>query len=208
MKKLELYVSSILAGMLIGIAGTLYIASGRTLPGAMLFTVALFSICTRGMGLFTGRVGYFWVQSNKTAYLAELGIIWLGNLTGCMILGGMMRYTKPVHIEIAAQMSAAKLEQTPGQTIILATLCGLLMYIAVDHFRTWQGDFGRFVGMLFCVPAFIVAGMEHVVADMFYFALGISYGQMGQAALFLVVCSLGNALGAWLIPWWEKMRKA
>lgn len=208
MKKLELYVSSILSGMLIGIAGTLYIASGRTLLSAMLFTVALFSVCTRGMGLFTGRVGYLWVQPNKTAYLAELGIIWLGNLTGCMILGGMIRYTKPMHIEIAAQISAAKLEQTPGQTLILATLCGLLMYIAVDHFHTWQGDLSRFLGMLFCIPAFILAGLEHLVADMFYFALGLSSAQIGQAILFLAVCSVGNALGAWLIPLWEKLKHA
>lgn len=206
MKKLELYVSSVLAGILIGVAGTVYIASGKAFFGAVLFTVALFSICTRGMGLFTGRVGYLWGQSNKPAYLAELGIIWLGNLTGCIILGAIIRYTKPIHIEAAAQMSAAKLAQTQGQTLLLAMLCGLLMYIAVDHFRTWQGDFGRFLGMLFCVPAFILAGLEHVVADMFYFALGLSSDQIGQAVLFLVACSLGNALGAWLIPLWEKMR--
>lgn len=208
MKKLELYVSSVLAGMLIGIAGTVYIASGKTFLSAVLFTVALFSICTRGMGLFTGRVGYLWGQSNKPAYLAELGIIWLGNLTGCIILGTIIRYTKPMHIEIAAQMSAAKLTQTPGQTFLLAMLCGLLMYIAVDHFRTWQGDLGRFLGMLFCIPAFILAGLEHVVADMFYFALGLSSGQIQRAVLFLVACSLGNAVGAWLIPLWQKMRAA
>ena len=80
----------------------------------------------------------------------------------------------------------------------------MLMFIAVDHFRTWQGDFGRFLGMLFCIPAFIVAGFEHVVADMFYFALGLSSEQLGQAALFLIICSLGNSVGAWLIPWGEK----
>ena len=75
MKKLELYISSVLAGMLIGIAGTLYIASGKSFFGAVLFTVALFTICTRGMGLFTGRVGYLWAQSNKLSYIAELGTI-------------------------------------------------------------------------------------------------------------------------------------
>lgn len=206
MKKLELYVSSILAGMLIGIAGTVYIASGRTLSGAVLFTTALFTICTRGMGLFTGRVGYLLIKQNKFAYLAELLIVWVGNLTGCIILAGIMRYTKPIYIETAAQMSAVKLGQTPGQTLLLGILCGLLMYIAVDHFRTWQGDFGRFIGMLFCVPAFIVAGLEHVIADMFFFAFGISVEQIGQAVLFLIICSAGNALGAWLIPLWEKMK--
>ncbi len=206
MKKLELFVSSILAGMLIGIAGTLYIASGRTIISALLFTVALFSICTRGLGLFTGRVGYLLVQPKKASYLAELGVVWLGNLVGCMILGAIIRYTKPMHIEIAAQISAAKLEQTPVQTILLAMLCGILMYIAVDHYRTSKGDFTRFLGMLFCIPAFILAGLEHVVADMYYFALGLGIEQIGKAVVFLLCCTIGNTLGAWLIPLWEKMR--
>ncbi len=206
MKKLELFVSSILAGMLIGIAGTLYIASGRTISGALLFTVALFSICTRGLGLFTGRVGYLLVQPKKASYMAELGIIWLGNFVGCIILGAIIRYTKPMHIETAAQISAAKLEQTPLQTILLATLCGMLMYIAVDHYRTSNGDFTRFLGMLLCVPAFILAGLEHVIADMYFFALGISAEQMSKVAVFLLCCTIGNAVGAWFIPLWEKMR--
>ncbi len=204
MKKLELYISSVLAGMLIGIAGTLYIASGKSFFGAVLFTVALFTICTRGMGLFTGRVGYLWAQSNKLSYIEELGTIWVGNLTGCIVLGAIIRYAKPAYVDMAAQVSSTKLSQTSGQTFLLAVLCGMLMFIAVDHFRTWQGDFGRFLGMLFCIPAFIVAGFEHVVADMFYFALGLSSEQLGQAALFLIICSLGNSVGAWLIPWGEK----
>ena len=204
MKKLELYISSVLAGMLIGIAGTLYIASGKSFFGAVLFTVALFTICTRGMGLFTGRVRYLWAQSNKLSYIEELGTIWVGNLTGCIVLGAIIRYAKPAYVDMAAQVSSTKLSQTSGQTFLLAVLCGMLMFIAVDHFRTWQGDFGRFLGMLFCIPAFIVAGFEHVVADMFYFALGLSSEQLGQAALFLIICSLGNSVGAWLIPWGEK----
>lgn len=206
MKKLELFVSSILAGMLIGIAGTVYIASGKTILGAMLFTVALFSICTRGLGLFTGRVGYLLVQPKKVSYLMELAVIWLGNFVGCMILGGIIRYTKPIHIEAAAQISGMKLVQTPLQTVLLAIFCGLLMYIAVDHYRASAGDFSRYLGMLFCVPAFILAGLEHVIADMYYFALGLSVDQIGKAALFLICCTIGNAVGAWLIPLWEKLR--
>ncbi len=206
MKKLELFVSSILAGMLIGIAGTLYIASGKTIPGAILFTVALFSICTRGLGLFTGRVGYLLVQPKKGSYLIDLAVIWLGNFVGCMILGAIVRDTKPMHIETAAQMSSLKLAQTPLQTILLAMLCGLLMYIAVDHYRTCTGDLSRYLGMLLCIPAFILAGLEHLVADMYYFALGLSAAQIGQAAVFLLCCTVGNAVGAWLIPLWEKLR--
>ena len=58
MKKMELPVSSILTGLLIGVSGAIYLGSGKAPFGAVLFSVALFTTCTRGMALFTARVGY------------------------------------------------------------------------------------------------------------------------------------------------------
>lgn len=205
MKKLELLVSSILAGLLIGVSGAIYLGSGKIPFGAVLFSVALFTICTRGMALFTGRVGYLITRTDRMACLGELLVIWLGNLIGCVAAAMAVAYAKPAYREMASQMTLTKLSQTPVQTFLLGVMCGLLMYIAVDHFRTWQGDLGRFVGILLCVPAFILAGFEHVVADMFYLALGIQ-GMIAKTVIFLLICSLGNACGAWLIPLWDKLR--
>ena len=58
MKKLELYVSAILAGLMIGVGGAVFIGCGKTPVGAVLFAVGLFTVCAWGMALFTGRVGY------------------------------------------------------------------------------------------------------------------------------------------------------
>lgn len=207
MKKLELLVSSILAGVLISISGALYLGSGKSAFGAVLFSVALFTICTRGMALFTGRVGYLVTRNDKAACVVELCIIWLGNLIGCVLAGAAVGYAKPAYREMACELSAAKLSEAPLQTFLLAVLCGVLMYIAVDHFRTWQGDLSRFLGIFLCIPAFITAGFEHVVADMFFLALGIQPDTLVRVLVFLVICSLGNACGAWLLPLWEKMRK-
>lgn len=206
MKKMELLVSSMLAGLLISISGALYLGSGKSAFGAVLFSVGLFAICTRGMALFTGRVGYLVTRADKAVCAGELLVIWLGNLIGCAVTAAAVGYAKPAYREMALELSAAKLAETPLQTFLLGILCGLLMYLAVDHFRTWQGDFGRFVGILLCVPAFITAGFEHVVADMFFLGLGITPETIMQTVVFLLVCSLGNACGAWLVPLWNKMR--
>lgn len=206
MKKLELLISSILAGLLIGVSGAIYLGSGKTPFGAVLFSVALFTICTRGMALFTGRVGYLVARHDRMAYVGELLVIWLGNLIGCTVAALAVAYAKPAYRDMACEMTAAKLGESPVQILVLGVMCGLLMYIAVDHFRVWQGDFGRFVGILLCVPAFILAGFEHVVADMFYLVLGVQAGTVGQTVVFLLICSLGNACGAWLIPLWDKLR--
>lgn len=206
MKKLELLVSSILAGLLIGMSGAIYLGSGKIPFGAVLFSVALFTICTRGMALFTGRVGYLITRNDRMVCVRELLVIWLGNLIGCAVTALAVAYAKPAYREMACELTALKLSESPVQIFLLGVMCGLLMYIAVDHFRTWQGDFGRFVGILLCVPAFIIAGFEHVVADMFYLMLGVQQGMIGKIIVFLLICSLGNACGAWLIPLWDKLR--
>lgn len=206
MKKLELLISSILAGLLIGVSGAIYLGSGKRPFGAVLFSVALFTICTRGMALFTGRVGYLVARHDRLSYVGELLVIWLGNLIGCTVAALAVACAKPAYRDMACEMTAAKLAESPVQIFVLGVMCGLLMYIAVDHFRVWQGDLGRFVGILLCVPAFILAGFEHVVADMFYLVLGAQVGTIGQTAVFLLICSLGNACGAWLIPLWDKLR--
>ena len=54
------------------------------------------------------------------------------------------------------------------------------------------------IGIVFCIPAFILSGFEHSIADMFYFAAsGIV---SGEAFLYLVMIVLGNSLGGLLIP--------
>ena len=208
MKKLELFVSAVLAGVLISISGALYIGSGRAPVGAVLFSVALFTICTRGLALFTGRVGDLVKRTDRAACALELAVIWAGNLAGCLVTGAAMAYAKPACRETGIEMAASKLGERPMQAFVLAVLCGILMYIAVDHFRSWQGDLGRFLGIFLCIPAFILAGFEHVVADMFFLSLGIEQAQLGQTVLFLLICTLGNACGAWILPGWEKLRRS
>jgi formate/nitrite transporter FocA (FNT family) len=90
---------------------------------------------------------------------------------------------------------AAKLEASIGTTILRAVLCGVLMYLAVSIYR----EKNTVVGIVFCVPAFILAGFEHSIADMFYFAAsGFEGGLEGFALLILII--LGNAVGGMLLP--------
>ena len=68
MKKniLDYLIKSILAGIMIGIGGTIFLSLEKTL-GAFLFAIGLFMIVTRGYNLYTGKVGY--IFDNKPSYL-------------------------------------------------------------------------------------------------------------------------------------------
>lgn len=203
MKQLAFFISAVLAGGMIGVGCAVYLGSGRTPVGAVLFAVGLYTICVYGMELFTGRVGY--LVQNPPSYLGALAGVWLGNLTGTVLCGLLLRHAQPVLGASAAQLTAAKLAQEPAQTFALALFCGMLMFVAVDSYRQGAGT-ARFFGVFLCVPTFILAGFEHVVADMAYFAMGMTAEQLAQGARFLLICTIGNAAGACLIPLWKKMQ--
>jgi formate/nitrite transporter FocA (FNT family) len=67
----------------------------------------------------------------------------------------------------------------------------MFMFIAVAHYETKP-----WVTMM-CVVGFILTGVNHCVADMFYLFLG-GFSWMG--ALALLCTSLGNLIGCNTIP--------
>ena len=68
------------------------------------------------------------------------------------------------------------------------------MYLAVSIFKEHKTP----MGILFCIPVFILSGFEHSIADMAYFATARVF--TGQSVLFLFLVVVGNALGAMILP--------
>lgn len=186
--------SGICAGIMISIGGAVYLACGdRKYIGAVLFTVALLSICFRGYALFTGRVGFI-VENHKKADVSELLLCLLGNAIGTVVCGLLIRYAITATGDAAQAVCEAKLTQAIPSTFIRAIFCGVLMYIAVSVYRENKSV----VGILFCIPVFIIAGFEHSIADMFYFAAsGIV---SARACGFIWIVILGNSVGAMILP--------
>ena len=172
---LKTAVGGVGAGILIAIGGCVYFACENAYVGAMLFSVALLCICWQGFDLFTGKIGY--ITENRNARFASA-------------LGATVRYALPALAEKAASICDAKLAQTYLQTFIRAAFCGVLMYLAVDVFRKKKTP----LGIVFCIPVFILSGFEHSVADAFYF--GVSGAFEAKTAVFLVFAVLGNAAGS------------
>ena len=53
------------------------------------------------------------------------------------------------------------------------------------------------MGILFCVPVFILSGFEHSIADMFYFGASGIFSL--SVALFMLAVVIGNSLGGMLL---------
>lgn len=188
--KLKTFVSGILAGLAIALGGMVYLSVDNKVVGAVLFTLGLCCVCTYGMYLYTGRIGYI----SRTKKYLDLLLGWLGNLVGAVGAGKLFVLAKPTILDKAKSVCAGKLSQSFGQTVILAAFCGALVYFAVDLYKRLKDkDFIRYTGILLCIPAFILCGFEHSIADMFYMAAG---GAVVTGFPFLLAVTLGNSIGA------------
>lgn len=179
----------ILAGIMISIGGAVYVAAADKVVGAIFFSVALLTICFKGYSLYTGRVGYI-VLSHTKSDVSSLFLGLLGNFVATLLCGVLVAYAIPALHESAEVMAAAKLAQPALSTLIRGFFCGVLMYAAVSIYRENKSP----LGVLFCVPTFILAGFEHSIADMFYLALGHAFNF--DALIFILLVVIGNSLGA------------
>ncbi len=196
---------SILAGICIGIGGCFFLAIDNKIIGALFFTLGLFTICTRGFYLFTGKVGYALEQ--PVSYIFDLFIIWLGNLIGTNIVSLLMSMTRSAEAfsEKALGMCNTKLSDNLLSIFVLSIFCNVLMYIAVDGFKKNPHETGKYVGLFLCVAGFILAGFEHCIANMFYFGMAGVWSV--HTLIWLIVMTAGNVVGGLLIPIFEKLSK-
>lgn len=198
MKRVKTFVYGTLAGISVAIGGTAFLSVESKPLGALLFTVGLFTICTFGFSLFTGKVCY--VFERDLDYAMDLPIIWLGNLFGTWLTAFAESLTRsgPALAEKAQAMCRVKLGDNILSIFILAVFCNILIFIAVDGFNKNPHELGKYLSLIFGVTVFILCGFEHCVANMYYFSIA---GMWSAKTLgYVLVMTLGNAVGGVLFP--------
>lgn len=198
MKKLNDFLLGILGGGAISIGVTAFLSAQSKPVGALLFSVGLFMVCVMGLNLYTGKVCY--LPGQPVSYLGFLSIVWVGNLIGAQLTAMAVRATRlaPPLIEKAEELAAAKSGDGLLSLFLLAVLCNVLIFMAVDGYRTNPHQLGKYLGILFGVSVFVLCGFEHCVADMYYFALAEAWS--GETFLRLLVITAGNSVGGLLLP--------
>lgn len=192
-------IDGILAGAMVSIGGTVLLSCENKVVGAVLFCIALLSICWFGFNLYTGKVGFLLADhSRANLSLTFTGL--LGNALGTLLFGLLIAAALPQLREAALAACGKRLTQLPWQTLLRGFFCGMLMYTAVWSFRERKTP----LGILFCIPVFVLSGFEHSIADMFYFALAGLFRL--QSLWFLLLVVLGNSLGGLLIPFLQRLK--
>jgi len=181
-------------GIWIAIGGAAYLSVENKIIGSFLFSLGLFMIVTNELNLFTGKIGYLF--DNKPTYIIDLIEIWVGNFIGAAVTALALRMTRSGIC--ADEICEIKLDDSLLSIFMLAVFCGLLMYSAVNGYKTISDPIGKHIAVIVPVMVFILCGFEHCVANMFYFSLAGVWNIDSFA--YLGVMTLGNAAGALIMP--------
>lgn len=155
---MQIFRSSILAGICIGVAGFGYLAE-KSIVGAVLFAFGLLTVVHYALKLYTGTAGFI-----KKGEVGQLFLILGGNLIGCLLVALMVRCSPMPLQETAQKVLEGRLATGPLFGGVLSIGCGFIMTTAVTFARQ-----GKNLPLLFGVPLFIMCGFPHCVADAFYY---------------------------------------
>ena len=184
--------SSIFAGLLIGIAGLVFLNVGG-LGGAVLFAFGLMCVTTCKALLFTGKAGF--LPYKESMQLIPMVLL---NAVGCLVTAYIaMQATNPKMLSTLDTIMAVR-EAASWYNLLIASIgTGVIVTLAVYGVRK-----GSYLPLLYGVPVFIMCGLPHSIADAFYYWVAILNGDFATWMIVGWLMSvIGNYIGCNLPRW-------
>jgi formate/nitrite transporter len=154
----------------------------RLLAG-MAFCLGLILVIVGGAELFTGNnlIVMAWAggKVSTAALLRNWVIVYLGNFVGSIATAGMMFLTKQYTFSGGAigitALSTANTKVHLGfiQAIALGVLCNALVCLAVWMTYSARSAIDKIAAIVFPITAFVAAGFEHSIANMYFIPIGL-----------------------------------
>jgi len=189
-----MFATTVLAG-----ADALPYGVSRLLAGGV-FGLGLILVIVGGAELFTGNTLIVIAWAAGEVRLGEMlrawSIVYVGNFIGAagtaalVYLSGQYLADHGSVGEIALKIALAKVTLPPDRAFFLGILCNVLVCLAVwlSYGARSAGD--KVLVILFPIAAFVAAGFEHSVANMYFVPLGLLLKNFGPAALIANVAGL------------------
>ena len=218
----------VLAGAFIGLGALYYtlVASDTTLGfaatrvlGGFVFSLGLILVSVGGAELFTGNNLMVMAWADRKITAAELlrnwSIVYVANAVGAVGLAvtvylanhGAMNggAVAAAYVKIAAAKSALPF----AEAFFKGVLCNVLVCLAVWLAMAGHTVVDKILAIVFPISAFVAAGFEHSVANMYFIPLGmmladgvtlpatVNVASLGWTGLAhnLVAVTLGNIVG-------------
>ena len=184
---------SVFAGLLIGIAGLVFLHVGG-LGGAVLFAFGLMSVTLSKSLLFTGKAGY--LPYKESLQLIPMVLL---NAVGCLLMAAIAYSTVKDSANALATLNTIMAARKAAMWYIGITSVGtgIIVTLAVHGVRN-----GTYLPLLYGVPVFIMCGLPHSIADAFYYCMTILTGSFESWMILAWVLSVvGNYIGCNFPRW-------
>ncbi len=179
--------------VLAGTDGMLPFGVSRLLSG-MVFCLGLILVIVGGAELFTGNNLMVMAWAARKVTLAEMlrawVIVYIGNFIGALgtagivFLSGQYLSGKGSVTLVALTLASNKVSLSFDHALFLGILCNVLVCLAVWLAYGARATTDKILAILFPVSAFVVAGFEHSVANMYIIPLGLMIKAWAPAALW------------------------
>jgi formate/nitrite transporter len=164
----------------------------RVLAGVV-FSLGLVLVVVGGAELFTGNnlIVMAWAggRVGTAALLRNWALVYAGNFAGGLGIalaacGARLHEAGGGAVGAAALgLAAAKLELGFGQAVLLGVLCNVLVCLAVWLSYSARSTTDRVLAVVPPVAAFVAAGFEHSIANMYFVPFALLVGALDPAFL-------------------------
>jgi formate transporter len=214
---LSLAMLGVLAGAFVGLGGMMFtlVASdaglgfaATRLLGGLGFSLGLVLVTVAGAELFTGNnlLAMAWADGcvSTRQVLRNWGVACTANFAGATGLALLVWLSGQAALNdgnvgsTAVRIAVAKAQLPMAEAFFRGVLCNLLVCMAAWMALAGRSVVDKVVAIVFPITAFVAAGFEHSIANMYFMPLGMLLGApVGAAdmARNLVPVIAGNLVG-------------
>ncbi len=165
-----------------GTAGVLPFGVARLLTG-LVFCLGLILVIVGGAELFTGNNLIVMAWAGRKVTTAQLLrnwiIVYIGNFVGSLGTAVLLFWSKQYMFGGGAVgVAALNIANTKsglgfGQAVVLGILCNALVCLAVWLTFSARSTMDKIAAIIFPITAFVAAGFEHSIANMYFIPIGL-----------------------------------
>jgi formate transporter len=195
--------------VLAGADGAVPFGVSRLLAG-IVFGLGLILVVLGGAELFTGNnlMVMAWAAGKLplTTMLRAWAIVYIGNFIGAVgtallvFLSGQYLAGRGAVAAVVLKIAADKTALSFGHALFLGILCNVLVCLAVWLSLGARSTADKLFAVIFPVSAFVAAGFEHSVANMYFIPLGLFVKAWGPADMWSQLATSAAAFGGLTWP--------
>ncbi len=225
------FVLALMAGAFIGAGANAFTAALVAAPpgglsrlvGSIAFSMGLVLVVVAGAELFTGNALQVAACLTRRLRLDELlrswAVVFAGNVVGAVAAAALVAASGQELLHggqmgrLMVSVAAAKLHYTFSQAFLLGVLCNALVCLAVWMATAGRSVVDKVVVIMPPIAAFVLAGFEHSIANLYFVPLGLLLDGGATPGLTwgtflwknLLPVTLGNIVGGAALvalPYW------